>query len=143
MLSYQDQLAAFLPDLILPLCIWREARGESFDAKRGVAWAIRNRASDARNRWPKTLQGVILQPWQFSSFNATDPNSKKFPGLEDAAWHESIQAADSTLPDNIAGAQMYHSYTEAQQALWPHWAKMPAAYPQTAHIGAFRFYRQL
>ena len=23
------------------------------------------------------------------------------------------------------------------------WAKMPAAYPQTAHIDAFRFYRQL
>ena len=40
---------------------------------------IRNRAEDPKKRWPRTVSGVILEPRQFSSFNAGDPNAVKFP----------------------------------------------------------------
>lgn len=63
---------------LLMLCIWREARGESAIAQLGVAWVIKNRL--ALQGWMgKTYPAVILKPYQFSSFNAGDPNATKFP----------------------------------------------------------------
>ncbi len=50
------------------LCIWREARGETFFGKVAVAEVIRNRAA-TKGRWPNSVVEVILQPWQFRSFN--------------------------------------------------------------------------
>lgn len=125
--------------ILLALAIYREARGESDEAMLAVAWTIRNRTQDARNRWPKTVEGVILQPWQFSSFNlnTTDAVFPKSP--EDAAWLRCCAVADGleATTDPTDGAQFYHSIPYGQMI--PKWAQ---DYPLTATIGAFRFYRE-
>lgn len=82
-----------LERFLLALCVWREARGETPLGRRLVAWTIANRRDDAKNRWPKTIEGVILQPFQFSSFNKSDPNAVQFP-TSGTVWDDCVAAAD-------------------------------------------------
>lgn len=93
------------------LCVWREARGESLDGKKAVYAALCNRMNDPRNRWPKSLVGVVFQPWQFSSFNATDPNSKTFPSPRNpadwSAWEDCVCVVGQVLFDPTNGANHY------------------------------------
>ena len=124
--------------VLLALALYREARGCSDDAKLAVAWAIRNRSQDPRDRWPKTISGVILQRWQFSSFNP-DSTDAVFPVPPDAAWDSCCSIVDGleASTDPTAGAQFYHSIPYGQ--VIPRWAQ---EYPLTTTIGPFRFYRQ-
>ncbi len=91
--------SALLDRFLLAICIWREARGESFHGKELVAWTIVNRSMDQRHRWPATIAGVVLQPMQFSSFNAGDPNAVKFPSGQSgmAGWEDCVTVADQAI----------------------------------------------
>lgn len=102
---------------ILALCVWREARGESFVGKMLVAQVIENRVTD--RRWPDNYEDAILQPWQFSSFNPSDPNVQKFPREDDQTWPDCVGAADEVLSNSepISSANHYHVI-----GLHPAWA---------------------
>src|SRR5580698_3087561 len=89
-----------LSDLELcALCVWREARGEGLLGKRGVAHVILNRASEP-GWWGSTIQSVILFPFQFSSFNPSDPNADKWPLEDDPSWMDSLNVAQDVLVNN-------------------------------------------
>lgn len=107
----------FLTRFLFALCMWREARGESLRGKQLVADVIRNRVTD--KRWPDTIQAVILQPKQFSAFNAGDPNAVKFPLAEDTDWLECLAVADAVMAaaSPITTANSYHV-----EGLIPAWA---------------------
>lgn len=122
--SYQNVLIA--------LCVWREARGEPAEAQRGVLHVILNRTRD--KRWPNTPVQVITQPKQFSSFNLTDPNVTKYPNPADASWLRCCAVVDAPGEDPTIGATHYHS----EMPLPPSWAE-----PQklVAKIGNFSFYK--
>ena len=88
--------------VFMALCIWREARGEQFRAKAGVAWTIMN-----------DILSVITHPWQFSSMTAhDDPNLAHWPRSMEPAWQESLQVAKEVLTcqleDPTSGAVYYH-----------------------------------
>ena len=121
--------------VIPALAIWREARGEVYVAKLGVAWVIRNRANDER-RWPTDPAEVVTQPRQFAAFNRSDQNSTKWPRADDESWEDSCIAWESHEPDPTGGANHYHSYRNPKY--YPKWAKSSKL---TAEIGAFKFYR--
>ena len=70
--------------IVLRMCLWAEARGEIALGKLAIAWVIHNRADKADS----SLKAQILKPWQFSSFNANDPNRAKM--LE--AWAKDATA---------------------------------------------------
>lgn len=108
-----------LTRFLLALCIWREARGESLRGKRLVAATIRNRVED--QRWPNTYAAVITQPWQFSSFNAHDPNTLQFPKEGDHAWEESVAIADAELGADHPFSTANHYHTTA---VFPNWRKV-------------------
>lgn len=96
--------------LLAALCVWREARGESQEAKNGVVWVLRNRnAMSPREGFKPTMDEEILRKWQFSSFNPDDPNSEKYPVEGDPSWTESLRAVQSDLPDETGGAVFYFS----------------------------------
>lgn len=103
-----------LSDLdLFVLCIWREARGEGLLGKRGVAHVIINRV-DRPGWWGHDVRSVILKPYQFSSFNASDPNADKWPADDDSALPDCVQAAQgafSATPDEdvTSGATFYFS----------------------------------
>lgn len=113
-MSEADRL---LQRFILALCIWREARGESYRGKLLVGATIRNRVED--KRWPHTYAGVVTQRMQFSAFNLGDPNALKFPIEGERAWAESVKAADDVLTgDPITTANHYHT-----TAVTPTWSR--------------------
>jgi spore germination cell wall hydrolase CwlJ-like protein len=80
---------------MLALCVWREARGETERGQELVAQVILNRVRDLR--WPDTVVGVVTQRWQFSAFNAGDPNALLFPSESDPSWDCCVNAADLIL----------------------------------------------
>ena len=125
--------------VMLAVAIWREARGESRDAKRAVAHVILNRIQDPR--WPDSAVEVVTQPRQFSCFNAGDPNATKFPtpkrASDWAAWMECCSVVDELEADYdpTGGANHYHSLPAGAE---PDWA-MPDKLTLT--VGRLQFYK--
>jgi N-acetylmuramoyl-L-alanine amidase len=128
---------------LLALCVWRESRGEIVDAKRAVAWSIRNRAMRP-TWWGTDYPSVILKHvnniYQYSSFNTGDPNAVKFPEANDTAWQACLMAAESAYEgvggDPSLGAT--HYFDRSLDGNPPAWA---AKMIHTANIGNLRFYR--
>jgi N-acetylmuramoyl-L-alanine amidase len=123
------------PDL-LKLCVWREARGEGPLGQRGVAHVILNRAGDPM-WWGHDIKSVILKPYQFSSFNAGDPNADKWPMDDDPALLEISPMCDAVLQgtdrDITDHAQFYHDVS-----VTPPWAE---DYILTLQVGRLMFYK--
>ena len=125
--------------ILLALCLWREARNQSDDAIRAVAWSIRNRVSHP-TWWGKNWIDVITHPFQYSSFNKNDPNSYKFPSSLDLKMPICISIAEEVYSalegDPTNGAVSY--YDRSLDNNPPEWAKTAI---HTCDIGAFRFFR--
>ncbi len=124
------------------LCLFREARGESKPAKAAMLAVIRNRAAQSpKFGWPPTTTGVIIQPKQFSSFNADDPNAKVWPNAgSPGEWQAWLECCDVvTVPmtaDPTNGANHYEALADGVPK--PAWAN-PAN--KTVEIGKTRFYK--
>lgn len=128
--------------ILLMLCIWREARGETLEAKHAVGWVIRNRVmKPGRHWWGTDWEEVVLKPLQFSSFNPNDPNAAKFPLPTDPAFGACLLAAkhvyDQTQADNTGGATSY--FDDSMAANPPTWA---ATLIPTVKIGRLNFFRE-
>ena len=110
-----------IQDLIAAITVWREARGEAYETKVGVAHVIRNRTTD--RLWPDKVANVCMQPYQFSCWNKDDPNFKKWPDEDSTVWHECLSAwiASGELEDITNGSNHYHSYDNLYD--YPYWAK--------------------
>jgi spore germination cell wall hydrolase CwlJ-like protein len=128
---------------LMALCCYREARGETLYGKRAVCHVIKNRATQG-GWWGHDVASVVLKPWQFSSFNANDPNSAVWPEDEATpAWIDCLSAASAVLvgdePDNTDGATFYHDTSMG----WPKaWGK-ESDYVNSLNIGRLRFYRPI
>jgi len=92
------------PSVLLAMCIFGEARGECDEGKLAVGCVVRNRV-ECEGRYGTGFAGVILKPWQFSSFNANDPNRHKL--LEPlkyesaAVWEACFAAAEAILEEDV------------------------------------------
>jgi N-acetylmuramoyl-L-alanine amidase len=125
--------------LVFAKTIYGEARGEGRDGMEAVAAVIMNRV-EADSWFGKTPLDVALKPWQFSAWNANDPNRGVIEALEpgqgdaifDAAYEIAGAALDGSLADPTGGATHYH-------ASWitPAWA---ASGDHIATIGTHLFY---
>lgn len=145
--------AAELDSILVRLCLWREARGESLAAKAAVLAVIRNRANDPKNRWPKTLAGIVTQKFQFSSFNANDPNVTAWPkatvtiapSSDWIAWLNCGTVYDAAIgADPTHGATHYHDKSIPPPAVaWLGPGKTVADLEalKTCEIGNLAFYR--
>jgi N-acetylmuramoyl-L-alanine amidase len=135
---------------ILARTVYGEARGEGDMGKVAVAFVVCNRAEIAARyvaaaQRPHPLFGngtpasACLVPWQFSCWNASDPNCEKLRNLdvlsEDAA--PSLMAANAaisrTLEDPSLGATHY-----CVLGLDPYWSR---GHDPVAVIGHHKFFR--
>ncbi len=111
---------------VMARTLWGEARGEPLEGKIAVAWVIRNRA-DHPGWWGHGIAGVCRQPWQFSCWNADDPNRAKLIGVtaRDEMFRECLMAVAAVLSGNVAdptgGANHYYAPGHAK-TLSPNWA---------------------
>jgi len=117
---------------------WGEARGEGAAGISALAWVIKNRAAKP-GWWGKDIASVCLKKWQFSCWNADDPNASKCAALDesnDAFRHiRDICSGviEGRIPDSTHGATHYHT-----KAVAPSWAA--TALP-CAVIGNHLFYK--
>jgi len=124
---------------LLALVIWRESQNQPFAAKFGVGCSIRNRVQHPR-WWGRDYRSVILDPWQYSSFNANDPNSNKFPSATSPGYADCVEAAQNVLrglPDNTKGAVSY--FDRSLDTNPPKWSVSPQ-FEKTLDLGAFHFF---
>jgi len=132
-----------LSDLtLLALCCWREARGETFAGMRGVCHVIHNRTLKP-GWWGHDWKSVILKPFQFSSFNSSDPNSYKWPEDDAPSWTACMAAASAIYTgqdeDLTEGATYYFDTSIS----WPKaWGK-EEDFVNTLNLGRLRFFRPL
>jgi spore germination cell wall hydrolase CwlJ-like protein len=140
------------PDVLLAMCLFGEARGESDDARRAVAQVVLNRAQFAHPvfgsrpgaDFAENLRRVILKPRQFSCFLPGDPNCAKLLRPLDherpEVWARCLRAAQEALANRDQQDTLTHNsdhyFDDSLQP--PHWAD-PAK--QTVQIGRLRFYR--
>ena len=124
---------------LMKLCVWREARGEGILGKRGVAHVIQNRADDP-SWWGHDVRSVILKPWQFSSFNAADPNSNKWPAHGDPSFRDCENVCEAVAggsdEDITSGATSYYDISIPR----PRWAS-DGTNVLTLSVGRLRFYK--
>lgn len=127
--------------VLLGLCIWREARGESKIAQVGVAWTIKNRVLKP-SWWGKDYVDVILKPYQFSSFDHNDPNAVKFPVPDDASWVQCFEVAqdvyEGITEDPTAGCT--HYFDASLDSHPPDWAT-GGTMEHVTDLGQLRFWR--
>ncbi len=106
----------------LALAIWREARGEPFDAKVAVAHSVLNRVFRP-SWWGRDVVSVLKKKWQYSSL--TDPKDAQlttWPDATDASFEECLNVAhgcmDGTYKSPVPGADSYYDDSIAP----PKWA---------------------
>jgi len=139
----QDQY----PNVLLALCLWREARGQSLEVKRAIRWVILNRVAHPSGPFVacRDLVSTILCPRQFSSFNAGDPNAAKMPSPKNpadwAAWLACCAVVDEPTEDasgaslDTTGGANYYFDTSIQPPAWADPLKL------TKQIDTTRFYK--
>lgn len=121
--------------LVLARTIYGEARGEGFEGMQAVAMVIMRRAT-LGGWWGDSVIAVCKKPWQFSAWNANDPNAAliqgKKPGHGDAVFDLAYEIAGAALrgdlADNTGGATHYFN----PDVVSPSWAQ---AWTQTVTIG--------
>lgn len=128
------------PTIILAINVWAEARGEPYKGKLGVAFATMNRVGD--KRWPKSVHDVVLQAWQFSWTNPSDPNRMRMDEIswDDPFFVEAHKAACAAfyklVADPTNGANHYLNPNVVKSLPdWYHKGKL------TATIGAHEFFK--
>lgn len=138
------RMAPYLDDstLLLALCVYREARGECYDAKLGVANVVRNRVRlSPAEGFKRTVRENVLKPYAFSSFNDDDPNRNVYPlhiaDTSNRAWQDCLRAAKSLDPDNTGGAVFYFSSPLVDPP--PAWGKVKA----TVRLGDLSFFKMV
>lgn len=95
---------------------------------------IRNRTLASRNGWPKDMEQVCLQPWQFSCWNATDPQRSLYPSPTDPSYELTLPIISTLSEDPTGGATAYFDISITP----PSWAT-PARF--TVQIGRLRFFK--
>lgn len=135
--GYGDQ--AFALD-VLARTLWGEARGEGQIGMEAVACVILNRAAKP-GWWGRSVAEVCLKPWQFSCWNADDPNRAKLLTVDasDPAFRLALEVAGRALAGSLADCTAQATHYHARHVL-PGWAKGRAP---SAMIGRHAFYNDI
>ena len=130
---------------VMARTIWGEARNEGYAGMQAVANVIMNRYSLAQRsnayarQFGSTPAEICKKPWQFSVWNAGDPNLEKIINVTDAnrefrtAKSIAELALRGQLADVTGGADHYHAHYVA-----PNWSQ---GENPTAVIKNHQFYK--
>lgn len=123
--------------------IYGEARGEPAEGQLAVGLVVCRRWRNARARG--RLADVCRRPWQFSCWNADDPNRARVLAAElgdpafRAAWRAALAAIDTgeDAERALTGAATHYMTRALFDTAPPRWA---AGHDPVAEIGAHVFF---
>lgn len=128
---------------IVAKTLYGEARGEGREGLIAVAWVIKNRA-DNPGWWGKSIELVCLKPYQFSCWNADDPNAPYLRGRKLIPPREYMRCREAAVavleghePDPTNGATHYYSTSMKKP---PKWANSGT---KTTQIGRHIFFKDV
>lgn len=109
---------------ILARTIYGEARNQRHMGKEAVAWVVLNRLNK-RSWYGDTIAGVCLKPWQFSCWNADDPNADKIRGvtLDNGDFQDCYLAALAVLKGFPAELFHFSATHYHHRDIKPSWAQ--------------------
>ena len=124
--------------------VWGEARSEGFQGMHAVACVIINRYNIAKRHgtywWGDTITDICKKPYQFSCWNANDPNRIKLNTVttDDPEFRSAKRIAGRIVrgqkyDDVTNGADHYHTYR-----VHPNWQDGTKI---SAEIGSHIFYK--
>lgn len=123
--------------VLLALLVYREARGESHEAKIAVAHTVLNRVAHP-TWWGNDVVSVITKKWQYSSLtDPKDPQLTVWPKASDHIFEECLTVASLVLSGiynaPLKGIDSYHDSSIPA----PKWAT-----PDTfvGQLGKLKFY---
>jgi len=96
-----------------------------------IGWVIKNRV-DYPN-WPNSVREVCLQPWQFSCWNANDPNRDRILKGSGRWFDRCKELAKSILEDKVADPTFKSTHYYATFVAKPKWAKGHTCVYTTQH----------
>jgi len=108
---------------VLARTLWGEARGAGVTGMKHVASVILNRAAHPR-WWGTDVRSVCLKPYQFSCWNADDPNLPKMRAVTVAdrnfsdARYIAGQALAGAVVDETGGADSYYALSMPRPPAW-------------------------
>ena len=110
--------------------VWGEARGESLEGRIAVAHVIQNRVWRLLRQRPSTLEPyvrVCRMPWQFSCWNANNPNRALLEVLSlsnldfASCLHVAVDVLSGQVPSPVGHAR--HYFNPVVVAKIPAWAQ--------------------
>jgi N-acetylmuramoyl-L-alanine amidase len=112
--------------------IWGEARNQGQSGMEAVASVIMNRSRKSpAYKWPRSPAAVCRQAYQFSCWNANDPNLPRLKAVttSDAQFRTCIAIAQKAVAGKLADRTMGSDHYYAESIATPKWAvgKMPMA----------------
>ncbi len=99
---------------LLARTAWGEARGEGLAGMEKVMHVIMNRVKRG-GWWGATVESVVKKPYQFSTWNESDPNFAKMQAVNtsDKQFVAALSSARGiyagTIEDTTGGATHYHA----------------------------------
>lgn len=98
--------------VFLALAIWREARGEPLEGKRGVAQVVLNRVAAQKKKWGLTVMQALFKRLQFSSLtHSADKQLTAWP-TSGPVWEACLDVARDALwgpvENPVGNANSYH-----------------------------------
>lgn len=125
---------------VLIRTVYGEARGEPEEGHIAVVHVIRNRAL----RRGTCAAAECRRPWQFSCWNADDPNCSRLKDLpsdcQDYRRIAAVVAKAWDMPDTTGGAAHYYAPAGMAGGRAPSWA---ARATETMRIGGHIFFRDV
>jgi spore germination cell wall hydrolase CwlJ-like protein len=124
--------------------LWGEGRSEGYTGMQAIANVIMNRYKQ-RPRFGSTVAGVCTKPYQFSAWNAGDPNYYKMMAVTEndplfkQAKEIALKALQGRLPDITGGADHYLNVPLTRQinnGALPSWVNLAN---KTATVGKHTF----
>lgn len=138
-------LAADAEIAIVAATLWGEARGQGKEGMRAVAWVVANRLR-RKYQGKSSCAAVCQAPFQFSCWNANDPNlprMRRIAAAPDAPYLEACAIARELVTSGLQGkdptngATHYYARSLRPPAYWAR-GKSPCA-----EIGAHLFYNNI
>ena len=116
---------AFTDQQIIALTAYGEARGLGSDGMQATINTIQNRVYSGIRWWGTGFREVCLKPWQYSCWNATDPNRPKLFQVteDDPQYTIALQLAADGLSGQLDDlTNQADSYYDDRMPSMPLWA---------------------